>query len=106
MYAVVEISGKQYKVEEGKFIDVDLQGTDSESLSFDKVLLASDSNNSVVGTPYIDGAEITAKVMKSFKDKKVLVYKMRPKKGTRTKQGHRQKFTRLMIEAIKIPALK
>ena len=101
MYAVVEISGKQYKVEEGKFIDIDFQADSEGEFKFDKVLLTSDGESVNVGTPYISGAEVTGKLLKDFKDKKVLVYKMRPKKGTRTKQGHRQNYSRVKIEAIK-----
>lgn len=102
MYAVVEISGKQYKVEEGKFIDVDLQSDELESeVKFDKVLLTSDGSDVKVGAPYLEGAEVTAKLLKNLKDKKVLVYKMRPKKGTRTKQGHRQNYSRFLVSSIK-----
>ncbi|NQY80579.1 MAG: 50S ribosomal protein L21 [Candidatus Caenarcaniphilales bacterium] len=99
MYAIVEISGKQFKVEEGKFIDIDLQA-DSESFTFDKVLLISDGDKVEVGAPYIEGASVAGTLTKNYRDKKVLVYKMRPKKGTRTKQGHRQSYSRVTIDSI------
>ncbi|NBV98598.1 MAG: 50S ribosomal protein L21 [Proteobacteria bacterium] len=100
MYAVVEISGKQFKVEEGRFIDIDLQNTDSPDFTFDKVLLVSKDGNIKAGSPFLAGASIKAKLIKDFKDKKVLIFKQRPKKGTRLKQGHRQQYTRVMIEKI------
>ncbi|MCH2228480.1 MAG: 50S ribosomal protein L21 [Candidatus Caenarcaniphilales bacterium] len=103
MYAIVEISGKQYKVEEGKFIDIDLQDAADSKFTSDKVLLVSNEGSTVIGSPYVEGAEVSGTFMKNFRDKKVLVYKMRPKKGTRTKQGHRQNYSRLMIDSIKAP---
>jgi len=102
MFAIVEISGKQFKVEEGRFIDSDLLTLESDqtSLVFDKVALISKDGDVKVGKPFIEGAQVKATVMKSFKDKKVLIFKQRPKKGTRLKQGHRQQYTRLMIDSI------
>lgn len=100
MYAVVEISGKQFKVEEGRFIDVDLQSQDSADFSFEKVLLVSKDGDIKAGNPFIAGASVKGKLIKDFKDKKVLIFKQRPKKGTRLKQGHRQQYSRIMIEKI------
>jgi large subunit ribosomal protein L21 len=99
MYAVVEISGKQFKVEEGRFIDVDLQA-DATEFSFDKVLLVSDDSGVKSGAPFLKGATVKAKLVKNFKDKKIIVFKQKPKKGTRLKQGHRQQYSRVMIEKI------
>jgi len=105
MYAIVEISGKQYKVEEGRYIDVDLLGQDEgASLTFDQVLLVSDGKKPTIGKPTVDGATIKAKLLKNRKDKKIIVYKQRPKKGTRKKQGHRQQFSRIQIEKIIVGA--
>lgn len=101
MYAIVEISGKQYKVEEGRYVDVDnLNEDEGASLSFDKVLLVSDGKTATVGQPAVEGASISAKVLKNYKDKKVIVYKFKRKKGYRRKQGHRQQYTRVQIEKI------
>ena len=101
MYAIVEINNKQYKVEEGKFIEVDLMAEDAGSkVTLDKVLMVSDSKNANIGKPSIEGATIDAEVLGHIKSKKVLVYKMRAKKGYRRKQGHRQQFTKLKINKI------
>lgn len=101
MYAIIDIGGKQYKVEEGKYLEIDLTGQAADSkLTFDQVLLVSDGKSVNIGQPTIAGASVSAKVMSDIKDKKVIVYKMRPKKGYRRKQGHRQNFTRVMIEKI------
>lgn len=101
MYAIVEISGKQYKVEEGRYVDVDFLGLDQDAnVTLDRVLLISDGKKFDIGQPLVEGATVQAKVLKNDKDKKIIVYKMKPKKGTRKKQGHRQQFTRLLIEKI------
>lgn len=114
MYAIVEACGRQYKLEPGRFVDVDLTG-DAEGAAhvFDKVLMLVDGDKSTVGTPYVEGATVKAKVISrmekneqtgrltsNVRDKKIIVYKMKPKKGTRVKKGHRQQYTRVMIEAI------
>ncbi len=104
MLAIVETGGKQYQVEEGRFVDVDLLNASAEdSFVFDKVVMIVNGENSKVGQPYVDGASIKAKIMKHDKDKKIIVYKQRCKKGYRRKQGHRQQFTRVMIESIEFP---
>lgn len=101
MYAIIDIGGKQYKVEEGKYLEIDLTGQSADSkLTFDQVLMVSDGKSVNIGKPTIEGASVSAKVMGDIKDKKVIVYKMRPKKGYRRKQGHRQNYSRVMIEKI------
>ena len=101
MYAIIDIGGKQYKVEEGKYLAVDLMDKEpGTALSFDKVLLVSDGTKATVGKPAIAGASVTATVKDHIKDKKIIVYKMRRKKGYRRKQGHRQKYTRVTIDKI------
>ena len=74
MYAIVEISGKQFKVEEGKFIDTDLLA-EKDTYSFDKVLLTADGDKVNIGTPYIEGAKVSGKLLKNFRDKKLLFIK-------------------------------
>ncbi|MCS6267442.1 MAG: 50S ribosomal protein L21 [Vampirovibrio sp.] len=101
MYAIVEISGKQYKVEQGRYLDVDtFNASVDEAVSFDKVQLVVGEEGSVVGLPYVEGAVVTGKVLAHGREKKILVYKMRPKKGYRKKNGHRQGYTRILIESI------
>ncbi|MFN8673539.1 MAG: 50S ribosomal protein L21 [Candidatus Sericytochromatia bacterium] len=101
MYAVIKTGGKQYKVEENKWVDVELlHKEEGEAVSFDEVLLVSNGDNTKVGTPTVANAKVTGKVVKNDRKQKVIVYKMRPKKHYRRKNGHRQHFTRVMIEKI------
>ena len=105
MIAIVETGGKQYKVAEGKYVDVELlDAEEGDSVELDKILMIIDGENSKVGQPYIEGAKITGKILKNDRAKKVIVYKMRRKKGYHRKNGHRQPFSRLMVENIVIPA--
>lgn len=101
-YAVVEVLGKQYKVQEGRFLDVDLFSDlkDGEKLKLDQVLLISNGKDVKIGQPVVEGAVVEATLMKNIKEKKIIVYKMKPKKGTRKKQGHRQDKSRIMIDKI------
>lgn len=101
MYAIVDINNKQYKVEEGKYIEIDLLAEEENAkITLDRVLLVADGSSTNVGTPTIEGATVDATVLGSYKDKKVIVYKMKPKKGYRRKQGHRQQYTKIMINKI------
>ncbi|GIW22613.1 MAG: 50S ribosomal protein L21 [Candidatus Sericytochromatia bacterium] len=101
MYAIIKTGGKQYKVEEGKFIDVEKLPNDLEQqVEFKEVLLISDGSNVKLGNPNLENAKVLGKVLKQDKHKKVIVYKMRPKKHYRRKNGHRQPFTRVLIEKI------
>ncbi|KKI99466.1 50S ribosomal protein L21 [Prochlorothrix hollandica] len=102
-YAIVEASGKQFWVEPGRFYDLDRMGLEPDSsLVFDKVLLIQHNGETHVGQPYVEGATIDATVMSHLRGRKILVYKMRPKKKTRKRQGHRQDLTRVMIESIAV----
>ena len=105
MLAIVNVNGKQYQVEEGKYIDVDFlpEEVDAELL-FSNVLTVVDGEKALVGAPYLAGAKVTAKVLKHGRNGKVLVYKMRCKKGYRRKNGHRQSYTRLQVVSISLPA--
>ena len=102
MFAIVDLNGQQVQIEAGRFVDVDLMDQTPDSVvTLDKVqLLVDEKGQTTIGTPYIDGAKVTAKVLSHQKARKIRVYKMRPKKGYRRTQGHRQRFTRLQIEAI------
>ena len=101
MYAIIETGGKQIKVEVGSKIYVEKLDVETGSVyTFDKVLLVSDDNSAKVGTPYVAGASVTAKVDKQGKEKKILVFKYKSKAYYRRKQGHRQPYTCLTVEAI------
>ncbi len=101
-HAVIVTGGKQYRVAEGDVIYVEkLNAEDGETVTFDQVLCVTDDENTVVGTPVVADAAVTAKVEKSGKSAKVRVYKMKPKKGYRRTQGHRQPYTKLTVEAIR-----
>jgi large subunit ribosomal protein L21 len=101
MYAVVEIGGHQYKVAEEDVIFVDRQSEEKDGeVSFDRVMLINDGDNTTVGTPVVEGAEVKAKVLDHLKDDKVMVFKKKRRKGYRVKRGHRQQLTQLKIEKI------
>ena len=107
MFAIVETGGKQYQVEEGRYLDVELLEGDKDSkVVFDKVVMIVNGKKSKVGQPYVAGASAEGVIVKHDKAKKVIVYKQRPKKGYRRKQGHRQGFTRVMISKIRTTAQK
>ena len=107
MFAIVETGGKQYQVEEGRYLDVELLEGDKDSkVVFDKVVMIVNGKKSKVGQPYVAGASAEGTIVKHDKAKKVIVYKQRPKKGYRKKQGHRQGFTRVMISKIRTSAQK
>ncbi|MCB0265027.1 MAG: 50S ribosomal protein L21 [Calditrichaeota bacterium] len=101
MYAIVEIAGKQFRVEKDKVVKVPFLSSEvGESVSFDKVLFVNQSNDVKVGRPLIDGAKVDAKVLEHGRDKKVVVFKKKRRKGYQKKNGHRQHFTKIKIEAI------
>jgi large subunit ribosomal protein L21 len=101
MYAIVENGGKQYRVSPEKTIKVEkLPQQKGESVTIDKVLLVAQDDRIVSGSPYISGAKVIATVENNGKDRKVLVYKQRPRKGYRRLRGHRQQFTSLKIMEI------
>jgi len=102
-YAIVEAAGKQLWVEAGRFYDIDRQAVEPDgSINFDKVLLLNNDGKTEVGQPHVEGATVEATVMSHLRGKKVIVYKMVPKKKTRKKQGHRQDLTRVMVESISL----
>ena len=107
MYAIVETGGKQYQVEEGRYVDVELlDGEKDSKVVFDKIVMIVNGKKSKVGQPYVSGASAEGKIVLHDRAKKVIVYKQRPKKGYRKKQGHRQGFTRVMISKIRTSAKK
>jgi large subunit ribosomal protein L21 len=101
MYAVIETGGKQYRVQEGDIVFVEkLPAEDGSTVTFDRVLAVSKEGSSNFGRPLIENASVDAKVIAHGKDKKIIVFKYKPKKGYRRKQGHRQPYTRIQIERI------
>lgn len=102
-YAIIETGGKQLRVEPGRFYDVErLPNEVDTTMSLDQVLLVQDGDKTSIGQPLVEGATVNATVMRHLRDRKIVVYKMRPKKKTRKKQGHRQDLTRLMINSINL----
>jgi large subunit ribosomal protein L21 len=101
MYAIIVTGGKQYKVSEGDVLFIEkLEAAEGEVVTFDQVLLVSSEKGLVAGAPTVEGAKVTAKVEKQGKDKKIIVYKYKAKKNYRRKQGHRQPYTKVVIEKI------
>jgi large subunit ribosomal protein L21 len=102
-YAIIETGGKQIRVEPGRFYDVErIAGDDDSPVTIDKVLFVNNEGDITIGQPIVSGASVTGKILKQFRGKKILVYKMKPKKKTRKKRGHRQEQTRLLIESITV----
>jgi len=102
MYAIVEIAGQQFKVEKDQSIFVHrLEGEEGSNVDFDKVLLIEDGKKINVGTPVVEGAKVSAKILTHLKGDKVIVFKKKRRKGYRKKNGHRQYLTKIQIENIK-----
>ena len=101
MYAIIKTGGKQYRVAEGDVIFIEKLDVEAgETVKFDKVLAVIDGENTVFGAPVIDGATVSANVVKNGKGKKIRIFKYNPKKGYRKRQGHRQPYTKVQIGAI------
>lgn len=102
-YAIIEASGTQLRVEPGRFYDINRLAVDEDaSITIDKVLLVNDGDDTSIGQPLVEGASVSGTVVQHLRGKKVIVYKMKPKKKTRKKRGHRQELTRLMIDSINV----
>lgn len=101
MYAIVEIAGQQFKVEKGQEIFVHrLEGEEGAKLDFDNVLLVEDGKKIKVGTPNVEGAKVSTKILSHLKGDKVIVFKKKRRKGYKVKNGHRQYLTKISIENI------
>ena len=101
MHAIIVTGGKQYKVTEGDVLYIEkLDAEAGESVTFDKVLAVLDGDNATFGAPTVEGASVTANVVKNGKGKKVLVFKYKPKKNYRRRQGHRQPYTKVEITKV------
>jgi large subunit ribosomal protein L21 len=102
-YAIIETGGKQMRVEPGRFYDIELLPGDVETtVSIDKVFLLENNGSIQIGQPLVAGVTVQGTIMRHYRARKVIVYKMQPKKKTRKKRGHRQEMTRLMIDSISV----
>jgi len=102
-FVIVEQGGKQYRASEGDTIEVDrLQKEIGEAVTLENVLLSVDKEDVKIGTPTIKGAKVQTKVLDHFKGRKILVLKYKPRQRYRVKSGHRQQYTRLLIESIEL----
>ena len=102
MYAIIETGGKQYRVSAGDKLRLEkIHAEEGEQVSFDKVILLGKDDGPLIGTPYIDGAVVTAKILEHGKGDKVIVFKYRRKKNYRKFRGHRQQYTLVQIDGIK-----
>ena len=107
MYAIIESCGKQYKVAEGDVVFFEkLDAEEGKKVTFGNVVLVSEEGKVQVGAPYVKGVKVEGKVVAHGKGKKILVYKMKPKKNYRRMQGHRQPYTKVEITSIKTAAAK
>jgi len=103
MFAIVETGGKQIKAIPGRNIDIEkLPNNKGDKVSLSNILMLVSGKDSKIGNPYIKGATVNGHIVEQAKDDKLLVYKLRPKKGTRKKQGHRQFYTRVLVESIEL----
>jgi large subunit ribosomal protein L21 len=102
-YAIVEISGRQFWIETGKFYDLNRIPTElGKEIILNRVLMANNEGEILKGKPYLESVQVRGTILKHLRGRKTIVYKMRPKKKTRKKQGHRQDLTRVRIEEITI----
>ncbi|MFA4967714.1 MAG: 50S ribosomal protein L21 [Candidatus Margulisiibacteriota bacterium] len=103
MYAVIETGNKQYKVNKGDVIEIELlDKKPEESVTFDHVLLVSDNDKIEVGMPYVSGAKVTGKIIGDFKAKKVITFKYKHKTNYHRTKGHRQPMTKVKIEEVSL----
>lgn len=102
-YAIVEISGRQFWIETGKYYDLNRIPTEpGKEIILNRVLLVNNEGELLIGKPYLESVKVKGKILEHLRGRKTIVYKMRPKKKTRKKQGHRQDLTRVLIEEINI----
>lgn len=105
MYAIVDIAGQQFKVEKDSEVFVHrLEGSEGDTVDFDKVMLIEDGEEVNIGKPFVDGAKVSATILSHVKGDKVLVFKKKRRKGYQKENGHRQQFSKLKIEGITVGA--
>nr|QHO64051.1 ribosomal protein L21 [Lympha mucosa] len=102
IYAIIEASGKQIWIQPGCFYDINkINAKPGETIQFKKALLINNNQAITIGNPYISNINITGKVLKHLRGRKITIFKMKPKKNVRQKNGHRQELSRILIQAIK-----
>jgi len=102
-YAIVEASGQQFWLQPDRYLDIDrLHAEVDSTVTLDTVLLVKDGNGTTLGAPYVQGATVELQVLAHRRGTKILIYKMRPKKKTRRKNGHRQELTRVLVKSIQV----
>jgi len=105
MYAIIESGGKQYRIAEGQKVRIEkVSGNADDQITLGEVLLVNDGENTLVGTPYVQGASVTGKIVNQGRARKLIVFKYKRRKDTKKKKGHRQSFTELVIEKIQMEA--
>jgi len=103
MYAIMETGGKQYRVSPGEVLQVEkLEASPGETVEIDRVLLVNTGEGTKVGTPWVEGARVVLKVRNQGRGDKIIVFKYKPKKNYRRKQGHRQPYTEVIVESIQM----
>ena len=103
LFAIAETSGRQFLLKVNRYYDLDkIHAKEKEKIILNNILLIKDNKEILIGKPYIENAKVELEVMSHLRDKKIVVYKMRPKKKTRRKMGHRQELTRVMVKSIRI----
>lgn len=101
MYAVIQTGGKQYRVSPGDVLKVEkLAGKKGDPVTFDKVLLTSDGEHTQLGTPYLEDSRVVGRITRHAKDRKIIVFKYKRRKGYRRKQGHRQEYTLIKVDQV------
>ena len=102
-YAIIEVSGRQFWIETGKYYDLNRIPTElGTQITLNRVLLYNNDGDLLIGKPYLENVKVEGKILEHLRGRKTIVYKMRPKKKTRKKQGHRQDLTRVLIENINV----
>ncbi len=103
LFAIAETSGRQFLFKVNRYYDLDkINAKEKEKITLNNILLIKDNKNISIGKPYIKNAKVELEIMSHLRDKKIIVYKMKPKKKTRRKMGHRQELTRVMVKSITI----
>ena len=101
MYAIIETGGKQYRVSEGDILYIEKLDAEADStVEFDRVMAVGKEDGTVIGAPVVEGAKVSAKVLKNGKAKKITVFTYRAKKDSKRKMGHRQPYTKIQIESV------
>lgn len=101
MYAIIETGGKQYRVAKDSIIDVEkLDDSGCEEITFNNVMMVASDDKVELGTPYLEGVKVIAQRLRDFKDKKIIAFKFRRRKSSKSKKGHRQQLSRVRIKEI------